>query len=92
MTSIPSNLGFPRIGRERELKMALERYWAGEISESALREVGRTVRRQGWALQVELGIEHVPSNDFCTTTCSTWSLSSARSPSVSVAARARPAI
>jgi hypothetical protein len=26
-----------------------------------LREVGRTVRRQGWALQVELGIEHVPS-------------------------------
>jgi 5-methyltetrahydropteroyltriglutamate--homocysteine methyltransferase len=64
VTSIPSNLGFPRIGRERELKMALERYWAGEISESALREVGRTVRRQGWALQVELGIEHVPSNDF----------------------------
>jgi 5-methyltetrahydropteroyltriglutamate--homocysteine methyltransferase len=61
---IPSNLGFPRIGRERELKAALERYWAGEISEAALREVGRAVRRQSWALQVDLGIEHVPSNDF----------------------------
>ena len=61
---ITSNLGFPRIGRERELKAALERYWAGEMSDPALQEVGRAVRRQSWALQVELGIEHVPSNDF----------------------------
>jgi 5-methyltetrahydropteroyltriglutamate--homocysteine methyltransferase len=61
---IASNLGFPRIGRERELKAALERYWAGEMSEAALRDVGRAVRRQGWTLQAELGIEHVPSNDF----------------------------
>jgi 5-methyltetrahydropteroyltriglutamate--homocysteine methyltransferase len=61
---ITSNLGFPRIGRERELKAALERYWAGEMSDPALQEVGRAVRRQSWALQVELGIDHVPSNDF----------------------------
>ena len=61
---ITSNLGFPRIGRERELKAALERYWAGDMSDPALQEVGRAVRRQSWALQVELGIEHVPSNDF----------------------------
>jgi 5-methyltetrahydropteroyltriglutamate--homocysteine methyltransferase len=61
---IAANLGFPRVGRQRELKTALERYWAGEISEAVLREVGRAVRRQNWALQVELGIDHVPSNDF----------------------------
>ncbi len=61
---ITSNLGFPRIGRKRELKAALERYWAGEISEAALQDVGRAVRHQSWALQVELGIDHVPSNDF----------------------------
>jgi 5-methyltetrahydropteroyltriglutamate--homocysteine methyltransferase len=61
---IASNLGYPRIGRHRELKTALERYWAGEISETALREIGCTVRRESWALQVELGIDHVPSNDF----------------------------
>jgi 5-methyltetrahydropteroyltriglutamate--homocysteine methyltransferase len=63
-TLITSNLGFPRIGRNRELKTALEQYWAGEISEAGLQDVGRAVRRQSWALQVELGIEHVPSNDF----------------------------
>jgi 5-methyltetrahydropteroyltriglutamate--homocysteine methyltransferase len=61
---VASNLGFPRIGRQRELKTALERYWAGQVSEAALREVGRAVRRQSWMLQVELGIDHVPSNDF----------------------------
>lgn len=61
---IASNLGFPRIGRERELKAALERYWAGEMSEAALRDVGRGVRRQSWTLQAQLGIEHIPSNDF----------------------------
>jgi len=52
------NLGFPRIGRDRELKTALEQYWTGQISETALREVGRAIRRQNWALQVELGIDH----------------------------------
>lgn len=61
---IASNLGFPRIGRARELKTALEQYWAGQIPEAALREVGRGIRRESWSLQVELGIEHVPSNDF----------------------------
>ncbi len=61
---IAGNLGFPRIGRHRELKTALERYWAGQSSEAALREVGRAVRRENWALQVELGIDHIPSNDF----------------------------
>jgi 5-methyltetrahydropteroyltriglutamate--homocysteine methyltransferase len=61
---IASNLGCPRIGRARELKTALEQYWAGQIPEAALREVGRGIRRESWSLQVELGIEHVPSNDF----------------------------
>jgi 5-methyltetrahydropteroyltriglutamate--homocysteine methyltransferase len=27
------NLGFPRIGRKRELKRALEAYWAGRIDD-----------------------------------------------------------
>ena len=29
-----TNLGFPRIGRQRELKFALEKYWRGEIDQS----------------------------------------------------------
>jgi 5-methyltetrahydropteroyltriglutamate--homocysteine methyltransferase len=63
-TIVAANLGFPRIGRDRALKTALERYWTGEISEAALLEAGRTIRRESWTLQRELGIEHVPSNDF----------------------------
>ena len=61
---IAANLGFPRIGPERELKTALERYWAGEITETALREAGRAIRQRSWALQAERGIQHIPSNDF----------------------------
>ena len=61
---LAANLGFPRIGRQRELKTALEQYWAGQVSEAALQEVGRAVRRQSWTLQAELGIDHIPSNDF----------------------------
>ncbi|OYW09529.1 MAG: hypothetical protein B7Z59_08045, partial [Acidiphilium sp. 37-67-22] len=34
--SIATNLGFPRIGRRRELKAALEAHWAGELTETAL--------------------------------------------------------
>ncbi|MGZ5621302.1 MAG: hypothetical protein ACXWFG_10595, partial [Methylobacter sp.] len=30
------NLGFPRLGENRELKFALERYWHGEIDHAAL--------------------------------------------------------
>ena len=29
-------LGFPRIGAARELKLALESHWRGEVSEAAL--------------------------------------------------------
>ena len=32
--TIASNLGFPRIGRHRELKSALERFWSGDLDEA----------------------------------------------------------
>ena len=32
-------LGYPRIGRRRELKRALEQHWAGEIDEAELDRV-----------------------------------------------------
>ena len=35
--ALAHNLGFPRIGRDRELKKALEAYWKGELDEAALR-------------------------------------------------------
>ncbi len=61
---IASNLGFPRIGPRRELKRALERYWAGEYSDEDLLNVGKELRRQAWQWQAEAGIQHIPSNDF----------------------------
>ena len=62
--AIASNLGFPRIGPNRELKWAVESYWAGKSSEEELQEVAATVRRNNWQLQRERGIQHIPSNDF----------------------------
>jgi 5-methyltetrahydropteroyltriglutamate--homocysteine methyltransferase len=62
--SISANLGFPRIGRTRELKRALEGYWSGKIELSELESVGRQLRRENWQLQRDAGIDHVPSNDF----------------------------
>ncbi len=59
-----ANLGFPRMGIERELKKALEAYWKGDISQESLLETGRTLRVRHWQLQKTLGIEQIPSNDF----------------------------
>ncbi len=62
--AIATNLGFPRIGPRRELKKALEDYWSGKIGEKTLLEMGRAIRKNNWLLQKELGLHHIPSNDF----------------------------
>ncbi|HUB45777.1 MAG TPA: 5-methyltetrahydropteroyltriglutamate--homocysteine S-methyltransferase [Acetobacteraceae bacterium] len=62
--TIASNLGFPRIGARRELKQALERFWAGETDAAALQSAAAALRARHWTQQAELGISHVPSGDF----------------------------
>lgn len=59
-----ASLGFPRIGRHRELKFALEGFWSGKIAESDLLETARKLRAENWLLQREQGITRIPSNDF----------------------------
>jgi len=59
-----SNLGFPRIGAHRELKKALERYWAGESDAATLLAIAAELRARHWQLQQDKGIEVIPSNDF----------------------------
>jgi 5-methyltetrahydropteroyltriglutamate--homocysteine methyltransferase len=59
-----SNLGYPRIGSKRELKKALEQFWSGKRSETELLEQAAALRRQHWQLQQQLGLTHIPSNDF----------------------------
>ncbi|MDR6937040.1 5-methyltetrahydropteroyltriglutamate--homocysteine S-methyltransferase [Luteibacter sp. 3190] len=56
--------GFPRIGRRRELKRALEGHWKGEISADELQSVARELRLRHWSLAREAGADSVPVNDF----------------------------
>ena len=58
------NLGFPRIGADRELKKALEAYWQGKISQAELEQVGQRLRRVHWQLQAEAGLDLIPTGDF----------------------------
>lgn len=56
------NLGFPRIGAQRELKFALEAYWKGQSSLDTLKQIGKDLRQQHWQLQSVL--DWVPVGDF----------------------------
>ncbi len=62
--AVAHNLGFPRIGADRELKKALEAYWKGELDEQGLRQVGRQLRARHWQAQFDAGIELLPVGDF----------------------------
>ena len=62
--ALAHNLGFPRIGRDRELKKALEAFWAGNIEQDALLQTGRELRATHWQLQREAGLELLPVGDF----------------------------
>ena len=58
------NLGYPRIGSQRELKKASEQYWSGKIPVQQLLQTGKAIRRQNWQLQKDAGIDLIPCNDF----------------------------
>ncbi|HBO4735712.1 TPA: 5-methyltetrahydropteroyltriglutamate--homocysteine S-methyltransferase [Pseudomonas aeruginosa] len=62
--AVAHNLGFPRIGRDRELKKALEAFWKGELDEAGLRAVGKQLRATHWQVQRDAGIELLPVGDF----------------------------
>ena len=57
-------LGYPRIGRNRELKIALEAFWNGKIGESELLEVGQALRTRHWLEQRDAGLDVVTVGDF----------------------------
>ncbi len=50
-------LAYPRIGRQRQLKRALEAYWAGRSSEAELLEAASKLRQENLARLVELGLD-----------------------------------
>ncbi len=56
------NLGFPRIGRQRQLKFALEKFWRGEHDANQLLNTSAGLRREHWQLQQDL--DWLPVGDF----------------------------
>jgi 5-methyltetrahydropteroyltriglutamate--homocysteine methyltransferase len=57
-------VGFPRIGKDRELKTAAESYFAGKLPEADLLSTARALRKEHWKIQKDAGIDFIPSNDF----------------------------
>ena len=61
---LTQNLGYPRIGSQRELKKTCENYWAGKTEHKNVLTAGKNIRHENWRIQKEAGIDLVPSNDF----------------------------
>jgi 5-methyltetrahydropteroyltriglutamate--homocysteine methyltransferase len=61
---LTNNLGYPRIGSNRELKKACEQYWSGKTTIAQLAQTGKEIRQHNWELQKKAGIDLIPSNDF----------------------------
>ena len=59
-----SVIGFPRIGKNRELKFVIEKYFKGEASLSDLQAEGRAQREYALTVQNNAGIDYISSNDF----------------------------
>lgn len=58
------NLGYPRIGEQRELKKATEAYWKNKLPLEELLTIGQTLRSTNWTKQQNAGIDLIPVNDF----------------------------
>ncbi|WP_415426611.1 5-methyltetrahydropteroyltriglutamate--homocysteine S-methyltransferase [Staphylococcus borealis] len=65
MTTITtSNLGFPRLGRKREWKKAIESYWAKKIDKAELDQTLSDLHRENLLLQKHYNLDSVPVGDF----------------------------
>ncbi len=58
------SLGYPRIGADRELKFALDRYWRGTVTREDLLETADRVHRSNLLEQKNSGLELIPAGDF----------------------------
>jgi len=57
-------IGFPRIGEQRELKKALESFWAKKIPFNEVEKVASELKKRHWNYQKNANIEYISSNDF----------------------------
>ncbi|MCR4789351.1 MAG: 5-methyltetrahydropteroyltriglutamate--homocysteine S-methyltransferase [Lachnospiraceae bacterium] len=61
---LTSVIGYPRIGAQRELKFASEKYFKGEIDEKELFSIAKALRAAHVKSQKEAGVDFITSNDF----------------------------
>ncbi|MDK6688613.1 MULTISPECIES: 5-methyltetrahydropteroyltriglutamate--homocysteine S-methyltransferase [Aerococcus] len=59
-----SLIGYPRVGRLRELKFATEKYFRQEITVDELEATAQAIRKDQWLKQAQAGIDFIPVNDF----------------------------
>lgn len=65
MTTIKtSNLGFPRLGRKREWKKAIESYWAQKIDKQTLDQTLTDLHKENLLLQKNYNLDSIPVGDF----------------------------
>ncbi|GAB2958143.1 5-methyltetrahydropteroyltriglutamate--homocysteine S-methyltransferase [Micromonospora polyrhachis] len=57
-------LGYPRIGANRELKNAVEAYWAGRIDADHLEKTAAGLRAEVWRTLANARLDAIPSNTF----------------------------
>ncbi len=62
--ALSTNLGYPRIGKRRELKRIIERYWRNRATSEELDAVARDVRIAALKTQLDAGIDLIPCADF----------------------------
>lgn len=59
--TVSAVLGFPRIGANREVKKALEKYWADKITATELQQVAKDTRLARWTTMKDAGVDLIPS-------------------------------
>jgi 5-methyltetrahydropteroyltriglutamate--homocysteine methyltransferase len=57
-------LGFPYIGKQRELKLALESFWKGDLSADSLAATCTELKKRHWQIQKDAGLDYVSTGDF----------------------------
>ncbi|WP_414621372.1 5-methyltetrahydropteroyltriglutamate--homocysteine S-methyltransferase [Calothrix sp. CCY 0018] len=58
-----ATLGYPRIGKNREVKKALEAFWSGKIASESLLETVKEVEEANWKTQLDTGIDKIAVGD-----------------------------
>ncbi|PTI79831.1 5-methyltetrahydropteroyltriglutamate--homocysteine S-methyltransferase [Staphylococcus succinus] len=64
MTIKISNLGFPRLGRKREWKKAIEGYWSNKVDLDTLHQQLTDLHKENLLLQKNYNLSSIPVGDF----------------------------